>query len=215
MDLQGRTISSTCPTSGTGVAIGNGGGPGYDLTVVKNGNIVGFRVGVQLEGPRTTVLGIESSDNAGAGIDVAGDNALIKSCITKRNGTLGIVAGGERVQVQQCDVSENVTTGMLVGPRCLVTMNTVNVNGATGISASEGCTLSFNTMKDNSSAGLSVSGTKNLVTQNTATGNNSGNDNIDYIVNCPSDVTNNLSSNGFPDSYKLTGSPACRTVNNQ
>ena len=52
---------------------------------------------------------------------------------------------------------------------------------------------------------------RNMVTHNVALNNT-----IDYVTRCPSDVTNNTSTNGFPASYLSTGNPptSCHFVNN-
>jgi hypothetical protein len=49
-----------------------------------------------------------------------------------------------------------------------------------------------------------------LVTQNTAMGNQGP----DFSIECLGDVTFNISSEGFPASYLLSGAPACHTANN-
>jgi len=70
------------------------------------------------------------------------------------------------------------------------------------------CTTSYNTANSNF-VGIETDGTGDLITQNVAIGNSS----VDYRLNCPSDVTYNTSTNGFPASYLLFGT-GCHTVNN-
>jgi parallel beta-helix repeat protein len=102
------------------------------------------------------------------------------------------------------------------GDNCLITMNTSNSNAGFGIATIEGnrCTVSLNTASNNGRGGIDVAatfsgGTGHLVTWNVAL-NNGG---FDFAVNCPSNVTNNDSTNGFPTSYDLIGT-GCNTVNN-
>ena len=74
------------------------------------------------------------------------------------------------------------------------------------------CTISYNTANENGERGIdaghSFGGTGNLVTHNVAKDNGVA----DYGVNCPSDVTFNVSTFGI-GSYQLSGS-GCHTANN-
>ena len=73
------------------------------------------------------------------------------------------------------------------------------------------CTISFNTASNNAGRGISAgSGSGHLVTGNVALNNALD---LDYEINCPSTVTNNDSTNGFPASYDLQGT-GCHTANN-
>src|SRR5215510_3502177 len=61
IDLQGHTISSTCP--GTGAAITDQ-GVSYDLTTVRAANIDSFAVGVDLlAGTRSSVIDVTATNN--------------------------------------------------------------------------------------------------------------------------------------------------------
>jgi parallel beta-helix repeat protein len=211
IDLQNHRLIGTC-TFDAGIT--DNGTP-YSLTVVKNGKISGFRFGIVLSGSRASVIGVEAHDNSDAGIALLGTGSLIKSSMARHNEGFGILIG-ERGQVQQSDASNNGGTGIsIAASNCLVTMNSANNNGDVGIFTKIGhCTVSFNTANNNGGAGIVVSATHNLVTQNTAMGNN-GDSDIDFRIQCPSDVTFNTSSAGFPASYQLTSSPACRTAHNE
>ena len=74
------------------------------------------------------------------------------------------------------------------------------------------CTISFNTASNNPGAGIRTAfGSGHLVTGNVALNNALG---LDYSISCPSTVTNNASTNGFPASYDLEGT-GCKTVGNE
>ena len=95
-------------------------------------------------------------------------------------------------------------------------MNTANQNPGPGIGAGERCTVSYNTANDNSGFGIIAFGSRSLVTHNTAVNNGSAQPGffVDFDVACPSDVTFNDSTHGFPDSYTLEGN-GCKTNGNQ
>ena len=75
--------------------------------------------------------------------------------------------------------------------------------------------MSYNTVKNSFSGGIQVDaaedGDRHLVTRNVVVNTSNG---PDYTVNCPSDVTFNTSTNGFPTSYDLLGT-GCKTVGNE
>src|SRR5262245_55408484 len=200
IDLQGHSITGT-DLAVFGFAAITDFGQARDLIVVKNGmpgTLSGFFYGINLISTRSSVIGIDESNNIGTGIRMPGVKALIKSSRTSQNNQ-GIAAEGDRAQIQQCDASNNATIGISAGSRCLVTMNTANNNSPNpengyGIAAfGEHCTVSFNTAAGNGIVGIFASGTGTLITQNTAMGNG-----IDFLLECPSDVTFNTSSLGFP-----------------
>jgi hypothetical protein len=84
--------------------------------------------------------------------------------------------------------------------------------------------VSYNTASNNS-VGISALGSGHLVTHNVALNNNSNVGclgvspsclvalNVDFEIDCPSTVTYNDSTNGFPASYVLNGT-GCHTANN-
>ncbi len=213
IDLQGHSITSTCPGSGSGSAISDQATP-LDGIVVKNGSFSGFAFGVFLQSStRASVLGVTAKDNAQRGI-VVGPQGLVKSSEASGN-KVGIEVG-PRGQVQQCNSHDNVFAGISTafGDNCLITSNTASSNAEFGIIIDGNkCTISFNTARNNGQigidAGASVAGTGHLVTGNVALNNSI----VDFGINCPSDVTNNDSTNGLPASYVLFGS-GCHLVNN-
>src|SRR5262249_53468763 len=209
IDLQGHSITNT-GCLGAGAAISDEGGV-FDVITVKNGSVGRYGVGVFLSAStRVSVLGITASHNIQVGI-WAGDQALVKSSETANNGTYGIVVGN-RGQVQQCNSHNNLLRGIFVeGDNSLVTMNTANSNGQHGIQleGSRG-TASYNTANGNGGVGIFTGSTGHLITQNVALNNS----NFDYAFNCPSDVTNNTSTNGFPSSYDVINGTGCHFVNN-
>lgn len=211
VDLQGHTITSTCP--GTGAAITDQ-GASHDLTTVRAGKVDSFGVGVDLlAGTRSSVIDVTATNN-NFGI-VVGDHSLVKSCKVQNSVVVGVSALGERNQIQQCEVSGSGQLGIHAGDKCLVTLNISNDNtravlGGTGIGTGEKCTVSLNTANKNKRQGISV-GSGSLVTHNTATDNLP---NEDFFVLCPSDVTHNTSTAGFPASYVLDTPPPCHTVGN-
>jgi parallel beta helix pectate lyase-like protein len=212
IDLQGHSITNTvCP--GSNAAISDQGSK-FDLIVVKNGKVAGYDTGVRLsESTRVSVLGVTAKDSTN-GI-LAGPQALVKSSEASGN-SVGIVVR-DRGQVQQCNAHDNAQVGIAAfGDNCLITMNTANNNDGFGIVTINGnrCTVSYNTASNNGFVGIDVGagdlgGTGHLVTQNVALDN----DIVDYTIKCPSDVTNNTSTNGFPASYEIDGT-GCHFVNN-
>jgi len=213
IDLQGHSITNTgCPGANAGISDEES---AFDVITVKNGEVSGYDVGVfLLPSTRVSVLGVTAHDNAVVGI-FAGAQGLVKASEVYNN-AIGILIQGDRGQVQQCNAHHNGAFGIIAeSNNCLLTMNLANSNGNTGIETqfSSKCTISYNTASDNGTAGIDAGklggGSGYLVTQNTALNNGS----VDYEVNCPSDVTNNTSTLGFPASYDLGGT-GCHTVNN-
>ena len=105
-----------------------------------------------------------------------------------------------------------------MGPNCLVTMNSVINNnilgqeGGAGIVTALPCTISFNTASQNNLVGILAEDPGSLVTKNTAT-DTAG---VDFAFACPSTVTFNISTNGFPASYSIFGTgTGCKTVGNE
>jgi hypothetical protein len=217
IDLQGHSITSTCGPTNDGIV--NSGA--QDLIVIKNGSIIGFSMGIHLSGGRHSVLGVIVRDNNDIGINLPGPRNLVKSCEAAGN-FIGVLVG-DRGQVQQCNVHDNRDTGIIaVGDYCLVTMNTANKNGAAIATVTEDrpgalgrCTVSFNTVNNSLRFGIRVDpfedGSGHLVTRNVVL--NTQNGGPDYTITCPSDVTFNTSTNGFPTSYELSGK-GCKTVGN-
>ena len=194
------------------------GGIARDLTVVKNGSISSFAVGVLLaSSTRNHVQDIRVTSNL-SGI-WAGDNSLVTSCSATFNRAAdeefgyGIIVG-DHSQVQGCDASHNGQVGILAGNHCLITRNTANLNRADGIATGGSCTVSFNTVTFNEGDGIDVGfdssagGAGSLVTGNTAYGNDSSG----IEVTCPSDVTNNAALHNGED-YSFLGAN-CHTTNN-
>ena len=215
IDLQGHSITGRCKNS-AGVTDG---GIARDSTVVKNGSIASFAVGVLLaSSTRNHVRDIQVTSNI-IGI-WAGDNSLVTSCSATFNREAqeefgyGIIVG-DHSQVEGCDASHNGLTGILAGDHCLITRNTANLNIDEGIATGSSCTVSFNTAIFNESDGIDVgdgssaSGAHSLVTGNTVYGNGDGG----IEVTCPSDVTNNTASyNGSNYTFRGTN---CHTSNNE
>lgn len=215
INLQGHSITGECENS-AGVTDGR---IARDLTVVRNGSISSFTVGVLLaSSTRNHVRDIQVTSNV-IGI-WAGNNSLVTSCSATFNSVFqeefgyGIIVG-DRSQVEGCDASHNGRVGILAGNHCLITRNTANRNRADGIATGNSCTVSFNTAKFNEGDGIDVGddssagGAHSLVTGNTAYGNDA--DGIE--VTCPSDVTNNTASNNGED-YNFLGTN-CHTTNNK
>jgi hypothetical protein len=215
IDLQGHSITGQCKNS-AGVTDR---GITRDSTVVKNGSIASFRVGVLLSSStRNQVRNIQVTSNI-IGI-WAGDKSLVKSCSATFNRATdeefgyGIIVG-DHSQVEGCDASHNGLVGILAGNHCLITRNTANRNIDEGIATGSFCTVSFNTAIFNEIDGIDVgdgrsdSGAHSLVTGNSVYGNGGGG----IEVTCPSDVTNNTAStNG--SNYTLRGTN-CHTANNE
>jgi parallel beta-helix repeat protein len=218
INLKGHSIIQDNPTPfGAGVTDG---GIARNLTVVKNGAIIGFVFGIELDSStRNEVRNVTTEGNILDGIFV-GDRSLVKDCTSVDNGLDAIlggdgVRGKERVQVQNCEASGNGANGIRVGNRCLVTANTAEENLEDGIATGGSCTVSRNTASDNDDDGIDVGhegefdGSKSLVTANLT------DDNFDVgnRVKCPSTVTNNMSS-GNGQNYLFDGA-GCFLSNNQ
>ena len=218
IDLQGHSITGDGQTTSNGIIdILN---RPNDLIVVKNGTISGFGIGIVLASNRVSVIGVTANSNVANGIFIWGDQSLVKSSTASFNGGVGIVMAGDRAQVQQSTANNNPGGGMVMTSNCLLTMSTANGNGADGgmdgIRTFGRCTVSYNTANDNEGSGINsiggfTFGSPSLITHNTAMNNG----NLDFQVQCPSDVTFNTSTTGFPASYSLYDDPGCHTVGNQ
>ena len=132
IDLQGHSITGDCESS-AGVTDG---GIARDWTVVKNGSISSFTVGVLLASSRRNqVQNIQVMTNV-IGI-WAGTDSLVKSCSATSNSVFqdedgyGIIVG-DRSQVEGCDASFNGRVGILAGNHCLITRNTAIETGQMG-----------------------------------------------------------------------------------
>ena len=217
INLQGHSIIQNQPTPfGAGITDG---GIARDVVVVRNGSVVGFVFGIELDSStRTEVRNVTASGNTLDGISV-GDISLVKDCEAVNNGLDAILGGDgirgkERVQVESCDASGNGANGIHVANRCLVTRNIATENFEDGIATGGFCTVSRNTANDNDDDGIDVGhdgefdGSRSLVTLNRA------DDNTDdgVKVRCPSTVTNNVASGNLLD-YNLEP-PGCITSNN-
>lgn len=147
------------------------------------------------------------------GMEIRGNQSLIKSSTVSFK-EIGIFATGDRAQVEQSTANNNRNVGISADPNCLVTKNTANENGSNlpgwGIIAYAGCTVSYNTARNNTAYGIYASETTTLITHNTAVKNSVS----DFHLACPSNVTYNTSTNGFPASYMLLGN-GCKTVGNE
>jgi hypothetical protein len=184
-------------------------GQTHDVIVIKNGTISDYLHGISMVSNRVSVIAVTATRN-GTGIHVSGPQALVKSSTGNGNAT-GILVG-DRGQVQQSTAVNNVFIGIWAnGDNCLVTMNTVGDTGNSyNILTGNRCTVSYNTVNEtgpHSSVGIAA-GTANLVTRNTSV-----NTDRDFVVQCPSTVTFNTSTKGFPASYLLIGN-GCQTVGN-
>jgi parallel beta-helix repeat protein len=212
IDMQGKTISG----SGNFGITDDSQAPN-DSIVIKNGSISGYAAGILLSSSRVSVLAVTATGNS-VGIALSGALSLVKSSDASSNDTVGIVTDGDRAQVQQSTANNNGVAGIDVGSgaaNCLVTMNTANGNGLNGISlfGDRACTVSYNTTNDNGQLGVFVKNAPSktlLITHNTAVNNTDD----DFRIVCPSTVTFNTSTHGFPTSYEIFGS-GCQFVGNE
>jgi hypothetical protein len=205
MDMQGHSITSPCQSLPGITDLEKG----FDLITVKNGSISGFSQGVHLvSSTRVSVLGIKVQGGV-VGI-VTGSHGLVKSSEVSGAG-IGIEIDGDRGQVQQSNAHHNSQGIVVQGDKSLVTMNTANFNSGVGIQVrgTKG-TVSYNTASRNGTAGITaIVASDHLITRNVALNNGL----VDYGISCPSDVTFNESTDGFPTSYNLFGT-GCHTANN-
>jgi parallel beta-helix repeat protein len=226
IDLQGHSITSTTPQCGLGASAITDQFVSRDLIVVRNGTVSGYDLGVSLrESTRASVLGVKANvlgTTAAGSVGIAvGPHGLVKGSEATSNpagnDAIGILIVGPRGQVQQSNAHDNRDGIRAVGAdNCLITANTASSNVAAIVVAnSNRCTISFNTANDNERFGIVAGagfGTGHLVTGNVALNNREGM--FDYQIGCPSTVTNNDSTKGFPASYDLLGN-GCKTSNNQ
>jgi hypothetical protein len=190
LDLAGHTITGS-GTGGPGTTSGgiwdqNG---TRTSTVVKNGSVTNFAIGIVLNfSSRSTIRGVTTSDN-GIGM-LIGPTSLVKDCTVQRNVTHGIVTT-DGVQVEGCLIGGDADDGnggfgLVGGQRMLVTKNTVIGNGDSGILVGMNSTVTHNTANENGNDGIAV-GQKSLVSYNTAADNEG--DGIEAV--CPSTITHN------------------------
>ena len=136
INLQGHSIIQDIPTR-FGAGITDGGIP-RDVTVVRNGSIIGFVFGIELDSStRNDVRNVTAQSNTLDGISV-GDNSLVRDCEAVDNGLDAILGGDgirgkEGVQVLGCDASGNGANGIHVANRCLVALNAASENFEDGI----------------------------------------------------------------------------------
>ena len=155
------------------------------MTVVKNGTIQAFGLGIDLSSStRSTIRAVTASDNR-LGMSI-GPISLVKDCVVQRNVSHGIVTG-DGVQVENCLIGGdeddgNGGFGLVGGQRMLVTRNTVISNGNSGILVGMNSTVTHNTSNENSNDGIAV-GQKSLVSSNTA--NDNGGDGITLLSQRP------------------------------
>jgi len=203
IDMQGHSLTSQgCPAGDTGI----GQNASHDAITVKNGTIQGYTEGIAL-GTRASVLGVNVFNSGDIGIRL-GAQGLVKSC--ELSGNFVGIDLGPRGQVQQNNVHNNFHGIIARGDNDLVTMNTVTAN-IDGIILQNGdkSTVSYNTVSGNNTGISTFDGVGYLITRNVALNNSS----IDYSIDCPSDVTFNESTLGFPTSYDLNGT-GCKTPGN-
>ena len=214
LDLGGHTVT------GLGDAVGVwDGGAARTSTVVRNGTLTKFTLGIQLlASTRNTVRAVTASDNT-IGLSV-GPNSLVKDCIVQRNFILGIAAA-DGTQVEGCLIggldenTGNLRAGLTGGQRLLVTRNTVAGNGngsllQSGIVVGANSTLTHNTVLRNGLDGIAA-GPRSLVSSNTS--NENGQDGIH--VACPATVTHNtaLDNGALPINPPTTGN-GCVVLHN-
>ena len=209
LDLSGNTITGP-GVGGVSFGVSDNQATTRTSTVVKNGTVTNFVLGIALDGSRNTVRNVTASGNQ-VGMAV-GINSLVKDCIVQSNFGAGIAAFGS--QVEGCLVGGidehgtslgNSSFGIVMGGRMLVTRNTVIGNGGSGIATSNSGTVavvSHNTVIDNGGDGISV-GAGSLVTSNTA----NVNDGDGIRVACPATVTHNtaLDNGGLPINPPTSG----------
>ena len=223
IDLQGHSIRSTCPNGGrVGAAITDNFAP-LDVITVKNGTITGYDAGVLLAGTsRASVLSVTTRNHSFNGVWL-GPHALVK--FTESSGNAYGIEVGAFGQIEHSSAHNNAIVGLLAtGGNCLITRNTANFNGVgiqtgNGLRIGDRCTVTHNTASDNTftgiDAGATFGGVGHLVTRNVTLANGLGEFGVgDYVINCPSTVTYNTSTNGFPESYDLVGN-GCQTVGNE
>jgi hypothetical protein len=224
IDLAGHRIIHTnpnifnptpCPLASAGITDNR---IPHDSIVVRNGSVLGHTFGVNLAASiRVSVIGVTAINNYAHGI-VAGPHSRVLASEASDSVVSGISVG-DHSQVQQCNSHDNSGDGISAGRNCVITMNTANNNNVGIRAAGNGCTVSYNTVMNNGSGGIVTGGfeaaTNQNITDNVAMDNGTAIDDagIDYEISCPSIVTNNQSTSGFPLSYRLSGR-GCRVHHN-
>jgi parallel beta-helix repeat protein len=163
------------------------------LQVIANG---GPGIAVDVNG---TVIDCVADSNTGTGIQGA-DNCVVKDCqaiSTAGGGATGIALGAAAVvtgcvargnsgdgiapgpgsMVKNCTAFNNTVNGILVGDSCTVRDCIARSNSSNGIKAGNDCEIAQNNCSFNglagTDAGLWVTGSRNLITANKVSSNNS------------------------------------------
>lgn len=159
LDLAGFAIQGPYSCTGGPPVCTSGLGNGFAVmafsrATVRNGAVRGMLAGVNLQGRGQLVENVSIENNAGSGVNGAGEGAIVRGCRVARNGQGGILLSNAH--------------GVLVSG------NTVTYNAVTGVNFSgDGGLVERNTIVGNAGSGLSVGSTVGFV-GNVLTGNGAG-----------------------------------------
>jgi hypothetical protein len=173
LDLGGATLRGS--DVGVGVDI-----QGANRTTVQNGRVVHFRRGIRgTDVSNTTITDVQALENAGAGMTLQDDPAVLGSvthvdaCIVRNNGGDGLVVQGSNVTVSFCRIESNGGTGLIVdGTNNDLLRNIVYRSGGDGIHVKgDGATADRNQSKYNHGEGFVVEGANHTLTLNFSNSN--------------------------------------------
>ena len=159
IDLMGYTLKG--PDSGNGCGIYMNGRSNVE---VRNGTVRdfgsnGIHEASSSNGKEHRVISVRALSNGWGGIRIFGYGHLVKDCTA----------------------AHNTYHGISLSYGCTVTGSTAYSNQNDGINLGHGCTVTGNTAYGNNGYGIGVTQGDNLIDENTAYGNTSGN-----ISSCPS-----------------------------
>jgi parallel beta-helix repeat protein len=163
--------------SGSGIFVS-----GHTNLCVRNGTIAswgsrGINAG---SGYNSVFQDLRLTHNVFGGL-IAGPGSQVNGCLFERNGGESINAGDGSV-VRQCLVRKSGGDGIVAGSRCRIADNTSESNTGAGvrIPAAGRDTLVEGNLVVSNTAGLSVSGTENVIRENTVKHN--GFNNYDFAA---------------------------------
>ena len=201
LDLAGFTIFGSHAGSGITDL-----GTGRSLIVVRNGAVVGFKVGIALGASNNVQIDrMLVSGNTNDGIN-GGQYAEVHHTRSHSNGGNGVVLGGDS-EVTDSRTSANLLRGIVVGQQARVIGNLSNNNTGTGIATLDRAMVSGNQASSNKGDGIAV-GTGADIIGNTANLNKGNGISVEGVSLVRDNVTN------F-DATGIFGDEGGSLVNNQ
>jgi parallel beta-helix repeat protein len=164
VDLNGFTISTNAPGTGSGVVAN------ADSCTISNGRTTDFAIGISGSSVSTTVVGVSCKSCTAGGI-LVGNGALVRRCRVSNNGGQYGISANDGSAIEECTVTtSSVLRGIKAGAGCRLT-NCVVLSNTTQEAALEAglgstitdCTVNTNVSLLSTSAGIHGLGA-NIVT---------------------------------------------------